>query len=205
MNRIPLWVVVCSVSAPLALAAETMYVTDQVTIAMRADATATAAVVKTVSTGTALEVIEQRPGFVRVRDAQEVEGWVEASMLSAQLPAANQVRATRAELDRTRAQLVQTQTQLDKQRSATASAGIEQLQAELAATRAQLAQSQAAKNNESAPAGLVGRAAPGAETGGFSFLWLVIGFAMLVVGFVGGVVWVKESIRRRMGGLYLRI
>lgn len=210
MKRIGLWLVGCVASVPMALAAETMYVSDQVTIAMRADATATATIVKTVATGAALAVIEQRAGFVHVRDAQDAEGWVEATMLSSQPPAANQVRAVRAELDRTRAQLVQVQTQLDKQRAVTAPPAVEQLQAELVAARAQLQAQAAAKNSESAttgvtPAGPVGRDVTQAEAGGFGLLWLVIGFAMLVVGFVGGVIWVRESIRRRMGGLYLRI
>lgn len=211
MKKICLWLCVCGASVPMAFAAETMYVSDQVTVAMRADAAATAAVVKTISTGAALEVIEQRAGFVHVRDAQDAEGWVEATALSSQPPAANQVRAARAELERTRAQLVQVQTQLDKQRTAAAPAAVEQLQAELSAARAQLALAQAAaKNSASAntggtPAAPVGRDVTRPEAGGFGLLWLVIGFAMLVVGFVGGVVWVRESIRRRMGGLYLRI
>jgi SH3 domain protein len=208
MKRIIFWLVLL-VSAPLSMAAETLYVSDQVTVPIRADASATAAVIKTVSTGAALEVVEQRAGFVRVRDAEDAEGWVEATLLSTQPPAANQVRAVRAELDRTRTQLVQAQTQLDKQRAVAASSGVEQLQGELAATRAELAKAQAAiKNNEAAanaPAAPADKGAARAEGSGFSVLWLAIGFAMLVVGFIGGVVWVKESIRRRMGGLYLRI
>jgi SH3 domain protein len=210
MKRIIFWLVLLA-SAPLSVAAETMYVSDQVTVPIRAEASATAAVVKTVSTGAALEVTEQRAGFVRVRDAEDAEGWVEATMLSTQPPAANQVRAVRAELDRTRTQLVQAQTQLDKQRAAAASSGVEPLQSELASTRAELAKAQAALKNSEAAANAAAPTAPAdkgaarAEGSGFSVLWLVIGFAMLVVGFIGGVVWVKESIRRRMGGLYLRI
>jgi hypothetical protein len=36
-------------------------------------------------------------------------------------------------------------------------------------------------------------------------LWLGVSFAMLGLGFVIGVVWLRESIRRRSGGMYLRV
>ena len=39
----------------------------------------------------------------------------------------------------------------------------------------------------------------------FSYLWLGISFAMLGIGFVAGVKWLRESIRKRSGGMYLRI
>jgi hypothetical protein len=45
-----------------------------------------------------------------------------------------------------------------------------------------------------------------ANTGfGFSYLWLGISFAMLVIGFAAGVRWLRESIRKRSGGMYLRV
>lgn len=198
--------------APQAILAETLYVTDQVTIAIRADTSPTAPVVKTISTGAALEVVEHGQGLVRVRDAQGAEGWVEAAALLTQPPAAAQTKSLRAELDRTRAQLVQAQTQLDKSRATSATA-VEPLQAELAAVRTQLAQAQAdlQKSEERAQAETVAAADPSAplpapaEAGAFSWVWAAVAFAMLLVGFFGGVVWVRESIRRRMGGLYLRI
>ncbi len=216
MKRAYLCLVIWAMSAAYAIAVETVYVTDQVTVAMRADVTPGSPVVKTVTTGTALEVLEQDAGLARVRDAQGAEGWVETSALSAHPPAGTQVKALRAELERTRAQLVQVQTQLDKSRAAASTApATEQLQAELAAARAQLARAQAElQSNEQAASSRQQSTAPaagssGVPTGlgetGLGWLWLAIAFAMLVLGFIGGVVWVRESIRRRMGGLYLRI
>ena len=38
-----------------------------------------------------------------------------------------------------------------------------------------------------------------------SYLWLGISFAMLGIGFAAGVKWLRESIRKRSGGMYLRI
>ncbi|GMQ90045.1 MAG: hypothetical protein BMS9Abin10_0389 [Gammaproteobacteria bacterium] len=37
------------------------------------------------------------------------------------------------------------------------------------------------------------------------FVWLGISFAMLVIGFAVGAVWLRERNRRRLGGMYLRI
>lgn len=199
----------------VAALAETAFVTDQLTVGLRADATPSSAAIKTVTTGTILEIIERAPGVAHVRDPQGAEGWVDASALSTQPPAGVQAKSLKAELERTRAQLVQAQTQLDKSRTAGTGpvpAEVEQLQTELAAVKAQLVQSQAElkKSSERASQETPVAREPAdperAVSGGkFSFLWLGIAFAMLVLGFVGGVVWVRESIRRRMGGLYLRI
>ena len=219
--------------------AETMYVTDQVTVGLRADVTPAATVLATVSTGAALEILERNSSFVRVRDANGIEGWVEATALAPQPPAAQQLKSVRAELDRTRAQLANAQGELGKARAAPAADG-DKVQAELASTRVQLGKLQSdikKKDDEIAAATAArdtavketaalraavahedaarGSAAPAPELppqvadskpkSGFSFLWLAIAFAMLVLGFIGGVVWVKESIRRRMGGMYLRV
>ncbi|MFQ5754761.1 MAG: TIGR04211 family SH3 domain-containing protein [Acidiferrobacterales bacterium] len=41
--------------------------------------------------------------------------------------------------------------------------------------------------------------------GALDLLWLGISFAMLVMGFVVGAIWLRERHRRRLGGMYLRI
>ncbi|MFQ5545953.1 MAG: TIGR04211 family SH3 domain-containing protein [Acidiferrobacterales bacterium] len=37
------------------------------------------------------------------------------------------------------------------------------------------------------------------------FLWLGISFAMLIIGFAVGVIWLREVNRKKLGGMYLRI
>jgi SH3 domain protein len=233
VRRIALASIVGLLLAPAAFA-ETLYVTDQVTVGLRADVTPNAAVLATVSTGAAVEVLERNGALVRVRDANGIQGWVDETALAAQPPAVQQLKSSRAELDRTRSQLAIVQGQLEKAR-----AGLrpdtEKTDAELASARAQIAKIQAEikKKDEEIAAAAAARdtavqeaatlraavareaarepTAPAPETldstteSGFSFVWLLVAFAMLVVGFIGGVVWVKESIRRRMGGMYLRI
>ena len=46
---------------------------------------------------------------------------------------------------------------------------------------------------------------PCAESTGFSYGWLALSFAMLIIGFVAGVVWLRERNRKKLGGMYLRI
>jgi len=46
---------------------------------------------------------------------------------------------------------------------------------------------------------------PCAETAGFTYGWLALSFAMLILGFVAGVVWLRERNRKKLGGMYLRI
>ena len=218
MRRLRFWFVVGALCVPLVASAETMYITDHVAVALRADMSPSAPVLKTLTTGAALEVVERSGSSVRVRDGEGAEGWVEAVALIPQPPAAQQLEALRAELDRTRAQLIGAQTQLEQARAApVADAG--KLQAELTAMRAQLAEARAevkrkegalsarAASSATAPAAAPAMPVfqPPEDESGFSFVWLAIVFAMLVLGFIGGIVWVRESIRRRMGGMHLRI
>lgn len=242
MKRAALCLLVgASLSARIAVA-ETLYVTDHVTVGLHTDVTPGAGVLTTASTGDKLEVLERSGSFVRVRDSNGIEGWIDATALASEPPATERLKTLHSELDRTRAQLANVQGQLEKSRAAPAP-DADKIEAELATTRAQLgkirlelkskdeeiaaavtardtAVKEAATLREAFAREAAARAsatqATEAETaspqapppkGRIPLLWLGLGiaFAMLVLGFVGGVLWVKESIRRRMGGLYLRV
>lgn len=180
--------------------AETVYVIDRVVVGVRAEPVEGAAVVKSVETGAALEVLDRQDTMVQVREPQGTEGWIDARYLSAQPPARSQVQTLQTELARLRAQLAKAQAQpAEPQAAAT-----QKLEVELNTVRAQLVQAQTQlKDARRDPAPV--SAAPAASGGGFKIIWVVVVFAMLGIGFVAGVIWVRESIRRRMGGMYLRI
>jgi SH3 domain protein len=244
MKRLRLCVAIGAALFASIVLAETLYVTDQVTVGLRADATPDSAVLATASTGAALEVLERSGSVVRVRNGNGVEGWVDAAALATEPPAAQRLGALRAELDRTRAQLANTQGLLEKARAVSPAPGAnaDKLQSELTGAHAQLDELHAElkKKNEELTAATaardaavkeaaVYREAAAREAGrqaatqtlsvpqqapqapasvaesGFSFVWVAVAFAMLLIGFIGGIVWVKESIRRRMGGMYLRV
>lgn len=199
------WLLVAVVLFPALAYAETLYVIDRVVIGLRAEPIEGAAVVKSVDTGTALEVLERQENLVRVREPRGTEGWVDARYLVAQPPARVQTQELQAELARTRTQLAKAQAQL--QQGEAPGAAAQKLETELASTRALLAQTQTQLKEAQAAQRVSPAPTPGSapERGSFSVLWVVIGFAMLGLGFVAGIIWVRESIRRRMGGMYLRM
>ncbi len=49
------------------------------------------------------------------------------------------------------------------------------------------------------------RAASCVESPAFTYGWLALSFAMLMLGFVAGIVWLRERNRKKLGGMYLRI
>ena len=187
--------------------AETLYVAERMRIGLRAEATETGAVVKTVETGTPLEAIERIENFVQVRDPQGTVGWAEARYLTPDAPARLQLVKLQEDLARSKSQAAEAQAQL-KKAQATA--------AEQAATIKTLEQEVADKPAMPPTVTPVPVPPPpvapppvgkSSKDAGFSFsyLWLGISFAMLGIGFAAGVKWLRESIRKRSGGMYLRI
>lgn len=190
---------------PMASSAETLYVSDRLVIGLRSDITDSATIVKSVETGTALEVLERHGTRVRVRGADGVEGWVEERYLSAQAPVRARVAELEGEITRLRAEAARAAAKVD------AGPKLAQLEAELGQATKKLAQAQAELEQtravlaEARRTPIERRPAEASVSHGSLFAWFAAGFAMLGIGFIAGMVWVRESIRRRMGGMYLRI
>jgi len=186
--------------------AETLYVAERMRIGLRAEATETGAVVKTVETGTPLEAIERVENFVQVRDPQGTVGWAEARYLTPDAPARLQVVKLQEDLARSRSQTAEAQAQLKKAQAAAAE------QAATIKTLEKEAADKPALPPVATPMPVPPPVAPPpvgktSKDAGFifSYLWLGISFAMLGIGFAAGVKWLRESIRKRSGGMYLRI
>jgi hypothetical protein len=179
--------------------AETVYVAERIRIGLRAEVVETSAVVKTVETGTPLEVIERFDKLVRVRDPQGTEGWIEARYLSPEPPARLQLTRLQEDLAKSRTQAAEAQAQLKKSQLA------------LTEQAEKIKELEKNASDRPAPVPVAVKAPPpvipaAANTGfGFSYLWLGISFAMLGIGFAAGVRWLRESIRKRSGGMYLRV
>ena len=114
--------------------AETLYVAERMRIGLRAEATETAAVVKTVETGTPLEMIERAENFVHVRDPQGTVGWAEARYLTPDPPARLQLGKLEEDLAKSRKATAEAQAQLKKAQAAAAeqAATIKKLEQEVA-------------------------------------------------------------------------
>ncbi len=193
MKRL-LIMVVCLL-IPVLARAETAFVTERLNIPVYA-APAEGAAVRTLEAGATLEVLERKERFARVRDAQGQEGWIEVRYLTNAAPAKARVGKLQDDLGRLRTQLTETQARLKAAEEALGrqTGRTEELNRQLAAA--------------SKPAPVAEPAAapkPAATDGGISWGWLGFAFAMLVLGFVAGLLWLRESIRRRSGGMYLRV
>jgi SH3 domain protein len=186
--------------------AETVYVVDRFSVPLRETPFEGSADVKTIETGTPLELLQRTGDMVRVRDRQGAEGWIETRYVSASLPARTQLGALQAEIAKTRTQMDEALGQLKQAEEALAAeiaknAELQRALGELG-TSGPTAESERQKAAESDSSEAT---QPIAVRFGISFLWLGIAFAMLILGFIAGVLWLRESIRRRSGGMYLRI
>lgn len=186
--------------------AETLYVAERMRIGLRAEATETGAVVKTVETGTPLELIERAENFVQVRDPQGTVGWAEARYLTPDAPARLQMVKLQEDLARSRSQTAEAQAQLKKSQ-ATAAEQVERIKTLEKEAADKTAMPPATTPVPIPPPVVAPPVGKTSKDTGFisSYLWLGISFAMLGIGFAAGVKWLRESIRKRSGGMYLRI
>lgn len=79
-----LWLTLSALPRPAH--AETRYVSDQLVISVRAGTEANAALLTTLRTGTAVEVLREEGSHLRVRTEDGVEGYVQAQYITAETP-----------------------------------------------------------------------------------------------------------------------
>jgi uncharacterized protein YgiM (DUF1202 family) len=194
---------------PVFAQAETAYVTDRLYVSIREGQGPDSPAVKSVATGTEVEVLQRLGGFALVREPEGSEGWIAERYLVASAP-------TRALLDSTNTELNQAQSELKTVRQQLAAS---QKSAKDAARQISALEQRLKEQGEAAPATTKASEMPeqapsptgvDSEESGhpgdqFSWVWLLIAFAMLVVGFVSGALWLREVNRKKMGGMYLRI
>jgi hypothetical protein len=190
--------------------AETLYVTERLVVSVYG-APAEGPAVRTVEAGAAVEVLERGERFTRVRDRQGMDGWIDSRYLVADVPARAQLARTSEEVNRLRRELTDAQGKLKK-----AEAELGQQTAKSEALSKRLADAAAKPAVDTPPVAPTPPpvAPPSAVQGergaslwamDFSLSWLLLAFAMLGTGFATGVVWLRESIKRRSGGMYLRV
>jgi hypothetical protein len=186
--------------------AETAYVSDKIQAGIRAQPVKEGPALKIVSTGTVLEVLERMAGFARVRDAEGTEGWIDAGVLTAELPARSQMEGLKSQLNTLKAQVDKAQASLAQE--AAKSADLARRLAEKTAQAETLGVQtpSPAPAPEAAPAEATpADGQPSTEHAWFSLGWSVFSFAMLIVGFFAGVTWLREVNRKKLGGMHLRI
>lgn len=170
--------------------AETVYVNERQSVSIRAGMTAEDPVLGRAVTGTGLELLEKNDTHTRVRAADGTEGWIANGLLTKDKPAALMILAAE-----TRAKQAQAEaTKLAKQVQALE----KQLKDEKNKPQPEVAPEPAPETSEAAQA-------TGPHKFGFDLLWFGVSFAMLIIGFVAGALWLRERTRRKLGGMHIRV
>ena len=87
-----------SLFASKALFAETQYVTDRILLGVHQQASEASPVIESITSGTAVTVVQIQDDFVKIRLASGKEGWVVASYLTKDRPATAELDAAYASL-----------------------------------------------------------------------------------------------------------
>lgn len=205
MERRVIFSVICLLMlAPTTSFADRVYVTDRFQVPMRASQNSDAPVVETLVSGTALDTLEQIGNEVHVRAADGSNGWVDSTAITHDLPA-------RMQLDALQAQQTSLQAKLAKAQAALAQETAHATDLENKLRSLATAPTPPAATPTPPPAPAPAPAAPAAqpaETGQSPYVvaaWLGLSFAMLIIGFFAGMIWLRETNRRKLGGMYLRI
>ena len=181
---------------PLLLAAETVYVTDNLRLGLHQAADTSDRAFRTLDSGQQLEILSRNRNYAHVQLPDGVEGYVKAAYLVVDKPAKLIVAETEAESDRLRAELEKL-----RQQFAAPAATITQLQQTSSRLQAQVDESDARAvklSNENTD--LRRRQAQFQDS--LPIVW--VGGALgvcLIGGFLLGLWWVDRRSRRRHGGI----
>ena len=106
MKRIIILIALC-MSMSTQVFAEKQYVTDRILLGIHAEADETSAIIKSVPSGTELEVLDKTEGFLKIKLEDGTEGWVSSGFIMKETPStrkydvlANQYEQTTQELDK---------------------------------------------------------------------------------------------------------
>ena len=182
--------------APLAVLAETAYITDNLRLGLHQAADTSDRPFRTLESGQEMEIVSRDVNYANVRLPDGAEGYVKAAYLVFDKPAKLIVAETQAAVE-------SLQSQLDETKAAFAApaATIETLQQKLAATTAT---NEAANAEVSSLSAELNDLRSRQDSYKYSLPYMWVGGAMLVcllAGFLVGLWWVDQRIRARHGGV----
>lgn len=189
-------VILAALLVPLAVNAETAYVTDNLRLGIHQAPDTSDRAFKALDSGQELEILSQNRNYAHVRLPDGAEGYVKAAYLVTEKPAKLIVAETQAANED-----LQTEIRTLKAAFAEPAATIASLQQELEVT-AETAKSGAAQIAELTASIDDYRSRQGRFKYSLPLTW--VGGAMfvcLLAGFLGGLWWVDRSSRRRHGGI----
>lgn len=172
--------------------AETVWVDDMLRVGVRSQPASREAPISVVTTGAELEVMERQDGYMRVRTANGVEGWVNSIYVSSEAPA-------RLRLERVQGELKKLQGEMRDLRGGGAAA-IEENE-RLSEQVSHLLEENAALHTRISNEYSLNSRAGSSLT---RYSWAVDATAMIALFLFGiwlGVRWHKQRIVERFGGL----
>jgi uncharacterized protein YgiM (DUF1202 family) len=191
-------VVLSAVLFALPASAEQMFVTDKLVLSVYAEPNPESERIETLETGDTVEVLEHGEDFLRVRLADEREGWVGVSYLTAEPPASIRVRTLEKE-HKGATQTLQKQhadqlAQLQKQNT--------QLQSEVENLKKTATAPSVPAVRPSAPP-VTTEPAPARSSPASNRIWIWISLALLTgaLGYLAGYQILARRIRNKFGGV----
>ncbi|MFO8024294.1 TIGR04211 family SH3 domain-containing protein [Thiohalophilus sp.] len=164
-----------------------VYISDMLRVGVRPEPDSRVTPVGVVTTGMHLEVLARRDGYIRIRTDKGLSGWIRDIYTTEDPPAMirlEQVREQRAAMEKELEELRQAVNVLEEANH-TLNNRLDDLKTERSKLQLRVARS----------------AAQTKENGSAVIFW-VIGLALIgIAAFVGGVVWQRYQISRRLGGL----
>ncbi len=181
--------------SPAMAQANTVYVTDVLQLSLHEKENATGRVLRTLVSGTKLQVLERKSYYAKVRTRDGVEGWTKAAFLVTEKPARMQLNEVKEQRTRLEQKLAKTEEELTTTRETLAE--IKAQADEAAVVAGQRAQELERLEEENAEF----RLRLGASQITIPLDWAAIAAGLtMVLGFVAGLVWFDYRSRRRHGG-----
>ena len=200
----------------IALPAYSAHITDKLVVGLYEKPALKGEPLQLLTSGTPIEVLEKKGEAAKVRLADETQGWIEAGYVTEEKPASMMLLEAQAELRQLKAQMGgdaepgQEQQSLQQELDAAREriARLEEGQADLLAARMAQSRLEDLRERVQQAVDLLG-AKPSTEKlgqqqeAGFieSYLAWLVGFVMLVVGFVGGAAFIDYRVRKKFGGI----
>jgi SH3 domain protein len=174
-----------------AVAAQIVYVHDQIRLGVRGAPNSAEKSIAVVKTGDRLEVLEERDKFIRVRTEKGIEGWVTRSYVNKEMPARLRLEELQQQQEKLSSELTELQQQLAdaREKKAVSQKQLAALKVENASLNKDLGayiQSEAEEKEKESNA------------------WIYQAATLLAL-FIGGVVlgvrWDRRRVADRIGGL----
>ena len=167
-------------------AADYIYVSDSLRVGVRNEPVNSAPPVGVVLTGMKLEVLDEQEGYIKIKSTNGVSGWVKDIYVTKTPPAVIELDSLKKSHEKLRADYASQENSLQalQKSSDTIASELEQIKKE----RTEWEEEKAELSNQ--------------DHRGFGWVWWLFFILSLLGGsFALGVLWQKEQVSRRLGGL----